>query len=85
MRTIMIKTEDIIDITNQEGRKLLNKLCAESLRCGLKSLIQDNGTYAALALEGSKAKFIKYYLLTVFDNDSVVNGITRLFDIMLTF
>lgn len=85
MRTIMIRTKDIIGVKDQEGRKLLNRMYAESLRCGLKSHIQDNGTEAVLALEGSKRNFVKYYFLTVLDNNSVFRGIIRLFDIILTF
>ena len=85
MRTIMIRTQDIIHVTNQEKRRLLNKFYAESLRCGLKSHIQDNGIEAILVLEGSKRNFVKYYLLTVFDTDSVFRGIIRLLDIILTF
>lgn len=78
MKKIGFHTYDIFDIKDNDTRKKMFDSChKKALKCGLQCRCIIDRDWR-LELWGFKCQFIKYYLITLFENVSKTYGIKRL-------
>lgn len=85
MRKTFIRTKDIFNNDDKCLRQKYFDICyRKALKYGIKceKHITDNGF--DLIMAGSKMDFIKYYLSTLLETESKINGVKRLFSIITT-
>jgi hypothetical protein len=75
----LYRTYDLFDIENEKQRYDCLTLCIyDALKSGLSCKHVMNGTKTKLYMTGTKRQFIKYYLNTMFYNESFTNAVRRL-------
>lgn len=80
-----ICTSDIFDITDGKKRMDMFNYChRHALNLGLICQSHLDGKDTILYMTGSKSKFIKYYAMTLFQSENILDGIKRIISIIFT-
>lgn len=77
-------TYDIFDIKDDDRRKKMFDSChKKALKCGLqcRRIVDPD---LSLELWGCRHQFIKYYLITLFENVNKIDGFKRLMSFIFT-
>lgn len=87
MSKTYIRTYDIFNF-DDEGKNIKYAIYCynKAIKCGIDCVYSLNkkDNHRILELRGSKYSFIKYYIVTLFKSNSIVDGVKRLISIITT-
>lgn len=81
------RTHDLfMDKDYSNNLEMAMKCYAKARKCGLYCKLYKNKRMEyKLEMEGFKSQFLKYYLITLCEGDTVINGFKHLFTIIITW